>query len=93
MTLLDGKPDWFTRVVFSVAASLITAGVVGLVAMSGQIERIDERIKSLDERIIHWAKNNTDRIDTATKQIDQIAAEQRNSDRRLGVIEGRLRNN
>lgn len=81
--------DRFTKVLFTVAASLICSGVVGLWIMSSQVSGLTERVKGLDERIAVWMKMNTDRVDYATKQIDQIARDQRDTDRRVGVIEGR----
>lgn len=85
--------DRFTRVLFTVAASLITSGVIGLWVMSTQVARVDERVKGLDERIVMWIKSNSERVDHAARQIDEIAKNQRDSDRRLGVLEGRSRAN
>lgn len=85
--------DRFTKVLFTVAASLITSGVIGLWIMSTQVGRLDERVKGLDERIVLWMKSNSERADYATKHIDEIARNQRESDRRLGVLEGRIRAN
>lgn len=87
------EDNYFTKIMLSVAASLITAGVVGLVAMSGQLSRIDERVQGLDARVGVLIKTNADRLETAAKQIDVITKEQRDSDRRIGVLEGRLRVN
>lgn len=83
--------DRFTKVLFTVAASLITSGVIGLWVMSTQVSGLTERVKGLDERITLWMKLNTDRVDTASRQIDQIVRDQRDADRRLGVVEGRSR--
>lgn len=80
--------DRFTKVLFTVAASLITSGVIGLWIMSTQVARVDERVKGLDERISLWMKSNSERVEHASRQIDQIAKDQRDSDRRIGVLEG-----
>lgn len=80
--------DGFTKVLFSVVASLITSGVIGLWIMTTQVARVDERVKGLDDRLSFWMKSNSERVDHASRQIDQIAKDQRDSDRRLGILEG-----
>ena len=87
----DKSSDRLTRIMYSVAVSLVATGIVSAVAMSTQLSRLEERIKGLDERVLLWMKTNGDRLDYATKQIDQITKEQRDSDRRLGIVEGRMR--
>lgn len=89
-SVADKTEDRFTRVVFSVAASLIVSGVVGLWLLSTQVSRIEERVKALDDRVGVWTKTNSERVDYATARIDQITKEQRDSDRRLGAIEVRI---
>ncbi|MCK1742175.1 hypothetical protein IVA80_15225 [Bradyrhizobium sp. 139] len=76
--------DRFTRIFFGVSTSLIAAGVLGVWSMSTTLSRLDERVAIL-------GKTFSDRIDTASKQIEQIAQQQRESDRRLGFLEGKTR--
>ena len=78
--------DRFLKVAFAILVPLVCAAVVGIFGMSTSLSRLDERVAS-------FTKTITDRVDYATMRIDQIAREQRESDRRIGVIEGRTRNN
>lgn len=78
--------DRFTKISFAIITTLVSAGVVGIFSMSTSLSR-------LDERVANWTKTVTERVDYATMRIDQIAREQRDSDRRIGVLEGRTRNN
>jgi hypothetical protein len=81
------KPDdRFTKIAFALLVPLVTAGVVGIFGMSTSVSRLDERVAVL-------TKTLSERVDYATSRIDQIAREQRDSDRRIGILEGRTRTN
>jgi cobalamin biosynthesis Mg chelatase CobN len=84
--MTDDGHDRFTKVAFAVFAPLVTAGVIGIFTMSTSISRLDERVANL-------TKTLAERVDYTTQRIDQIAREQRESDRRIGIIEGRTRTN
>lgn len=85
--------DKLTRAALTIVASLIVSGIVGVWGLSTQVSRIEERVKGVDERLSLWMKTNSDRVDYVTTRIDEITKEHRDNTRRLGVLEGRSRNN
>lgn len=73
--------DRFTQVSFAVIVVLVAAGVVGVWSMSSSLGR-------LEERVAIWTRVYGDKMDSATLRIDGLARDQRDSDRRIGALEG-----
>ncbi|WP_454627797.1 hypothetical protein [Bradyrhizobium cenepequi] len=81
------KPDTtdrFTQIAFAVITTLITAGVIGVWSMSGSLGR-------LEERVAIWTKVGNDKMDYITARVDEIQKQQRDSERRIGLLEGASR--
>lgn len=79
------KEDRFTKMVFGAAMILFASGVLGLWHMSTNLSKLEERVEA-------WTKFGNERVDYATKRIDEIAKDQRDTDTRVSVIEGYIRN-
>lgn len=82
----ESKDDRFTKTVFGVVTLLLASGVLGLWHMSTNLSKLEERVEG-------WTKFGNERIDYATKRIDEISRDQREYDARVNVIEGYIRNN
>ena len=73
--------DRFTKIAFAVVTTLITTGVVGIWSMSTSLSR-------LEERVAIWTQVGNDRMAAISSRVDQVEKNQRDTDRRLGVLEG-----
>lgn len=78
--------DRFSQIVVGVLTTVIAAGIIGMWSMTVSFGR-------LDERLANWMREETRTIDSATNRIDQIARDQRELERRVGSIEGKVRSN
>lgn len=78
-----GQPnDSFTRWALGFLATLAVAGVIGVFSMSSSLTRLDERVANLIAVV-------NERIGDSVKRLDAIAKEQREHDRRIGILESR----
>jgi hypothetical protein len=74
----------FIKLAAGVATALIAAGVIGMWTMSSTLSR-------LDERVLNLTKTVNEQVGYATTRIDQVTKDQRDAERRLGVLEGKAR--
>jgi hypothetical protein len=72
----------FAKVSFTIVAALCAAGIIGMWSMSANVARLDERVANL-------TKMMSDRIELTSARIDQMAKDQREIERRVGVLEGK----
>jgi hypothetical protein len=77
-TVMD---DRFTKIAFAVITTLIATGVVGVWTMSTSISRLEERVGI-------WTQVGNDRMNALSARVDQVDKDQREADRRIGVLEG-----
>ena len=73
--------DRFTKIAFAVITTLIATGVVGVWSMSNSLSR-------LEERVAIWTQVGNDRMSQMNARLDQVEKNQRDAERRIGVLEG-----
>jgi hypothetical protein len=73
--------DRFTKIAFAVITTLIATGVVGVWSMSTSLSR-------LEERVAFWTQVGNDRMTQMNARVEQVEKNQRDADRRIGVLEG-----
>lgn len=74
--------DRFTKVAFGVLTTLIATGVIGVWSMSITLGR-------LDERVAISTKIGNEKMDSISSRVDRVATDQRDAERRIGVLEGK----
>jgi hypothetical protein len=77
--MLDNpKDDRFTKMVFGVLTTLVAAGVVGIWSMSVSLARLDERLLSFTANLTEKIAIAVVRIQKIEERVDAIDRERKN---------------
>jgi hypothetical protein len=74
----DPRDDRFTKMVFGVLTTLVAAGVVGIWSMSVSLARLDERLLSFTANLTEKIAIAVVRIQKIEERVDAIDRERKN---------------